>query len=274
VITNVESSFWRTRGEKVPLRKRIPSLVMERLTRFAIKIADLRLFTSRAYASDFLPEDAPRAFVVPATWVNEEWILTDDQAREAWDDKRGPVRLLFAGRLIADKGVSVLLNAVNQAAESGAELEITIIGEGALRDQCVREAAADHGSVSVRFLDPVPYGEPFLTLLRVQDAVLLPSISDEQPRLLFDAYSQAVPVIGSSTGGIREGVEPGTTGRLVPPGDVAALTEALVWASQSRPDLRMMAMAALTKVRGHTHRAMHRRRHEILLEALPGHARS
>ena len=31
-----------------------------------------------------------------------------------------------------------------------------------MHDQCVRAAHENHGSVSVRFLDPVQYGEPFL----------------------------------------------------------------------------------------------------------------
>jgi hypothetical protein len=41
--------------------------------------------------------------------------------------------------------------------------------------------------------------EPFLSLLRGFDGALVPSLSDEQPRILYDAFSQAVPVIGSAT---------------------------------------------------------------------------
>src|SRR5258708_9785876 len=106
VITNVECSFWRNRGENVGLRQRLIACVMDTLTRHAVRIADLRLFTSSAYAVDFLGEHAPRSFVVPATWIDEEWVLTDEDARTAWDAKAGPTRLLFAARLIAVKGVS------------------------------------------------------------------------------------------------------------------------------------------------------------------------
>ncbi len=110
---------------------------------------------------------------------------------------------------------------------------------------------------------------PFLELLRPHDALVIPSLSDEQPRILFDAFSQAVPVIGSATGGILEVAEPDVTGRLVPPNDVAALARTLIWASTSRPDLRAMGLAAVAKVRRLTHRAMHQDRHEILLRMLP-----
>ena len=266
VVTNVESSFWRRSGPHVSWRKKILSSVMEQLTRFAVRIADLRFFTSKAYAAEFLPENAPRSFVVPATWVNEEWILSDERAAAAWDAKQGATRLIFAGRLVAEKGVDVLLRAIDEARD--ARVEITIIGEGPMRDQCVRAAQENHGSVAVQFLDPVQYGEPFLAALRNHDAVLLPSLSSEQPRIPFDAFSQAVPVIGSATGGICEVVEAGVTGRLVPPGDAGALAQALIWASRERTELRRMGLTALDKSRASTHRAMHRRRQEILLRAL------
>ena len=266
VVTNVESSFWRQDGPQVSWRKRILSSVMEQLTRFAVRIADLRFFTSKAYAAEFLPEHAPRSFVIPATWINEEWVLSEERAAAAWDAKEGVTRLIFAGRLVADKGVGVLLEAIDEAMD--AKVEITIIGEGLMRDQCVRAAQENHGSVAVQFLDPVKYGEPFLAILRSHDAVLLPSLSSEQPRLLFDAFSQAVPVIGSATGGICEIMEAGVTGRLVPPGDAGALAQALIWASRNRTELRRMGLAALDKGREATHRAMHRRRQEILLQAL------
>jgi len=266
VVTNVESSFWRHGGPRVPWHKKILSFVMEQLTRVAVRIADVRFFTSKAYAAELLPENAPRSFVVPATWVNEEWILSDEQAAAAWDAKQGATRLIFAGRLVAEKGVDVLLKAIDEA--SNARVEITIIGEGPMRDQCVRAAQEDHGSVSVQFLDPVQYGVPFLAILRSHDAVLLPSLSSEQPRIPFDAFSQAVPVIGSATGGICEVVEAGVTGRLVPPGDAGALAQALIWASRERTELRRMGLTALEKSRESTHRAMHRRRREILLQVL------
>ncbi len=161
VITNVESAFWRTSGPGVSLVDRTRGFVVERLSMLFVKIADLRLFTSKAYAAEFLEEGAPRAFVVPATWVDEEWVLADDEAGAAWDAKSGPTRLIFAGRLIPEKGVNVLLSAIELAAAAGARLEITIVGDGPMRDQCQRTAQADHGTVSVRCLDPVRYGAAF-----------------------------------------------------------------------------------------------------------------
>ena len=187
-------------------------------------MSDIRLFTSKAYLGELMPPGAPRAYVTPATWLNEDWILGDEEAVAAWAAKQGPVRLVYAGRLVSAKGVSVLLAAIRAAAEAGTDAEFVIhpIGDDSLRDECVAAARSLAGKVAVTIAEEVPFGEPFLGFLRGFDAVLVPSLSDEQPRIAYEAFSQAVPVIGSATGGICEVVESGVNGRLSPPNDVGA----------------------------------------------------
>jgi glycosyltransferase involved in cell wall biosynthesis len=104
--------------------------------------------------------------------------------------------------------------------------------------------------------------------VQANDALLVPSLSDEQPRAIFDAFSHAVPVLGSDTGGIREIVDHQTNSRLFSPGDVDGLAEALDWAGHNRQALHAMGMNALAKSHQFTHRSMHETRHNILLKAL------
>jgi glycosyltransferase involved in cell wall biosynthesis len=268
VLANVESSFWRATDTERSWRKRWWGRLGEILTRACLRMADLRLFTSKMYLQQLLSAGSPRAYVTPATWLNEEWILGEGEAVEHWDAKTGRVRMVFAGRLVPEKGVSVLLAAIRAAAEAGADAEFAIIGSGLLRDECVAAARSLAGKAELVVLDEVPYGTPFLNLLRGFDAVLLPSLSDEQPRIVFDALAQAIPVVGSATGGIREVVESGVNGRLSPPNDVGALAESLVWASRDRARLRELGLRGPASVRHSTHEAMHRNRHRILRQAL------
>ena len=269
VITYVESSFWRVKGPNAKWHQRIRGIVEEYLNQFCVNVADLRFFTSKAYANEFLKKDAKRAYVIPATWIDEEQILTEDQASAFWASKTGHTRLLFAGKLISDKGVKVLIDAIRQVVREHVKLAITIIGDGPLRKECADLADDVTGdSISVELLEPVKYGDPFFNLLRSYDAVLLPSLSDEQPRLIFDAFSQAVPVLGSDTGGICEVVDDQLNGRLFSPGDVDALARVLDWSSHNRQALQVMGMAALAKCHQFTHRSMHKTRHAILLKAL------
>jgi glycosyltransferase involved in cell wall biosynthesis len=268
VLANVESSFWRASPPGMRWRKRAYGHVGEYLTRYCLSMADVRLFTSKAYLGELLPPNSPRAYVTPATWLNHDVILGDEEAEAAWAAKTGPVRLLFSTRLIAEKGAHVMLGAIEAALAGGANVEVSIMGEGPLLEKCAAFAESASSKNRVKISATVPYGEPFLSLLRGFDASLVPSVSDEQPRICYDALSQAVPVVGSSTGGIREVVESGVTGRLVPPGDVGSLADALCWAGQNRPELRLMGLRGLASVNGLTHRAMHQNRHRILLEAL------
>jgi glycosyltransferase involved in cell wall biosynthesis len=276
-IANVESSPWRASGAHASAFRRLRGSIGEILSRVTLRMADIKLVTSAAYLRELLPPDCPGAHVTPATWLNEEWILGDEEAVEAWDAKQGPVRMLFAARLIKEKGVSVLFAAIEAAAAAGTDVEFSIIGSGPLRDDCVAFARSVAGKARVSVLDEVAYGDPFLRLLRTYDAVLVPSVSDEQPRIAYDALSQAVPVLGSATGGIAQVVESGVTGRLSPPNDVAGLADSIVWAGRHRADLREMGLRGLASVRKATHQEMHRTRHKLLVEALgnrPGEPKS
>jgi glycosyltransferase involved in cell wall biosynthesis len=268
VLANVESSPWRASVPGLPWHKRLQGHIGEYLTRYCLRISDIRLFTSQSYLQELLPPHSPRAYVTRATWLNEEWILGDEEAEAAWAAKHGDVRLLFAARLDPRKGVAVLLSAIEAASAAGAAVKVSIIGTGPFLEECLRFAQSDVGKKCVKVLEPVAYGEPFLSLLRGFDAALVPSLSDEQPRILYDALSQAVPVIGTATGGICEVVESGLTGRLLPPNDTGSLAQALIWAGQNRAELRAMGLRGLASVRGSTHKAMHRKRYEMLREAL------
>src|SRR5262249_60695331 len=60
-------------------------------------------------------------------------------------------------------------------------------------------------------------------------AGVLPWLWEGLPLTRLEALARARPVAASAVGGIPEVIEDRVSGRLVPPGDVAALTEALEW---------------------------------------------
>jgi glycosyltransferase involved in cell wall biosynthesis len=260
VITYIESSFWRVSGADVKWHRHIRGYVSERLNRLCVNAADLRFFTSKAYQQDFLGT-SDHAYVAPATWIDEAIILTDDQAARDWSNKSGDVHLLFAGRLLVEKGVRVLLEAIEQIGPQ-ITATLTIIGEGPLSTECADFARRKN--LKIELSKPVQYGPAFFDLLRRFDAVIVPSISEEQQRLIFDAFSQGIPILGSNTGGIREVVDHNVNGKLFSPGDPSSLAETLKWASESRETLRMMGMTGLKKSRQFTHRSMHVERSKII----------
>jgi glycosyltransferase involved in cell wall biosynthesis len=65
-------------------------------------------------------------------------------------------------------------------------------------------------------------------ILAAADALVLPSIGNEcLPYAILEAMAHGLPVISTDVAGIPEQVVDGETGRVVPPADPRALSEAL-----------------------------------------------
>lgn len=266
LVIVVESAFWRVpEGRRASLKARIRAGVSEFLARFFVNRAHLLLVTQPSYKTSLLTTGTGRAYITPATWINDEDVLPEAEAERCWQAKSArPPRVLFAGRLVAEKGVDVLLAALRRLDERGVDLRVDIIGDGPLRAACA-EAGRSLRRVQSSLLDPVPYGKPFFELLQRYHAVVVPSLSDEQPRLVFDALAQAVPVLASRTDGLTAHVVDDRNGWLFPPGDADALAATLERASDGAA-LRRMGMTGLAGARELTHRAMHRNRCKILID--------
>ncbi len=110
----------------------------------------------------------------------------------------------------------------------------------------------------------MPYGPRFFALVDRYHALLAPMLSDEQPRIVFDAAARALPVIASDADGLRPHVNEGASGTLVARGNAQALAAALERLSHDAAGLARMGMQALHDARPHTHRAMHARRSHLL----------
>ena len=263
LLINIESAFWRiTPGAAASLIQRTRARIWECINRWCVRRADLQLFTQQKYAEEFLT-DATTGHVFNASWIDDENVLSDEAAIASWKEKdREPLAFLYAGRLTEAKGVPVLLEAVRILDRDGIHVRVDLIGEGPLF------SAVGELSGLVRVLPPVPYGPEFFSLLRTYAALVVPSITDEQPRIVYDAFSQAVPVLGTNAPGVAACVKDGETGWLTAPGDPAGLASSIRRAIDHRTELRRMGIAGLAVARGYTQREMHRRRWTLLERAL------
>lgn len=166
---------------------------------------------------------------------------------------RRPVRgrFLFVGRLVAKKGVDVVLRALAFVPRG----RLRIIGDGpqeeALRARATQLGVADR----VEFLGRLPNREVLGELAAAQ-AVVIPSVvapdgdRDGTPVVLAEAVAAGAPVIASDLGGLGEQIEHGVTGLLVPPGDVVALTAAMRRVLRAPRESERMARRAWRGARG------------------------
>jgi hypothetical protein len=128
-------------------------------------------------------------YVGTASWINVSDIRPHQE--NAGSDA---LRLCMASRLEKMKGVPVGLDAVKRASRQ-VKLHLTILGDGPEKKSIERQVADLQMTPFTTMQRTVSYPEPFLGILNSMDLVLLTNLSDEQPRLVFDALSQGcIPV--------------------------------------------------------------------------------
>lgn len=145
-----------------------------------------------------------------------------------------PLRIIFLGRTEAEKGLDVAVAAFKRA-EPQLPTESTLTVVGASRNEkalsWAREVISSGGS-SVHWLGAV---SDVAAHLSDADVVVMPSRSEPFGRVAIEAMASAVPVIGSSVGGLTAVLKGVVGNMLVPAGDVEALAKALVTSAHDRP---------------------------------------
>jgi glycosyltransferase involved in cell wall biosynthesis len=127
---------------------------------------------------------------------------------------------LYAGRVTADKGVLVLLEALDRLPE----LHLAVAGDGEALPQLRRSAARQP---RLHLLGQVAPGE-VLRLLSAADLFVHPSCAAEgMPSAILEAAAAGVAIVATPQGGTVEIIRSPRHGLLVPPGDAAALAAAM-----------------------------------------------
>lgn len=153
----------------------------------------------------------------------------------------GPLRLLFVGRLERAKGAHLLSGIDEAVHRSGMDARWTVVGEG----PGGAEARANWiEPARVRWLGARSNVE-VLSLYADHDVLVLPSRAEGLPRAVLEGMSAGVvPVVSDLPCGIRDIVEPGRSGFLPPPGDIAEFAAAIRELASNRPRLEEMSEAA------------------------------
>jgi glycosyltransferase involved in cell wall biosynthesis len=135
-------------------------------------------------------------------------------------------RILFVGRLVEKKGVSVLLEALRLLGETGYDLRL--VGDGPLRAQLTRESSG----LAASFVGVLGRAAVAAELGAASIAVF-PSIAaasgdqDGLPVALLEAMSAGCAVVASDLPGLRDAVVDGESGLLTTPGSAEELAAVL-----------------------------------------------
>jgi glycosyltransferase involved in cell wall biosynthesis len=176
---------------------------------------------------------------------------------------------IFVGRLTAEKGVHVLLDAWRQI---GSALPLKIIGEGPL-EATVRESAQQ--LPGVEYLGRRPISEVCDYLGRAAVLIFPSEWLEPFGRTIVEAYSKGTPVIAAGTLPMRDMIEPEVTGLLYTPGRAEALAAAvhsLLADPQRLQSMRVQARARY--LRDYSVAKNYTAMMEIFSSVLSGHGRT
>jgi glycosyltransferase involved in cell wall biosynthesis len=133
--------------------------------------------------------------------------------------------LLFAGRVVPEKGLDLLVEALTLA--SGSWEELVVAGDGWDLERCRRLAGRRGIETKITFLGHRSTADVRAAMRRSR-MVVVPSRWPEPFGIVgLEAMAEARPVVGSNIGGIPEWLDGGETGLLVEPGDAYALADAI-----------------------------------------------
>jgi glycosyltransferase involved in cell wall biosynthesis len=155
-----------------------------------------------------------------------------------------PPTVMFAGRLVREKGVDVLLRAYAKVARQIPEARLFIFGDGPERGRLEELVAALDLTGNVTMHGFRPHDE----LAQAYDrawALAVPSLWEEPFGVVAtEAMMVGTAVVASRSGGLAEIVRDGQTGYLVPPGNADALAAALLRLLQDRALAERMGRAS------------------------------
>src|ERR1051326_1346109 len=168
--------------------------------------------------------------------------------RNAWRQQQGfdADDLLFVctARLYPQKNHRDLLASFAAGPAQLPSCRLLLAGDGALLSQ-LRQQACDLGiSQRVHFLGR---RDDIAEMLAACDVFVLASLWEGNPLSVMEALAAGLPAVVTGAGAITELVDSGTHGKVVPPGDVHSLTQAMMRLANDSHLRRTMSAAAATR---------------------------
>lgn len=137
---------------------------------------------------------------------------------------KSPLTIACVGRLHANKGQFILLDAISKLAQEGLNCKLNLIGDGPDKKALQRRTQELQLQKLVSFEGPQKPAD-VKKYLAETDLFVLASFAEGIPVSLMEAMSMEIPCISTFVNGIPELIEPGYNGLLVAPSDSFGLAK-------------------------------------------------
>jgi glycosyltransferase involved in cell wall biosynthesis len=159
--------------------------------------------------------------------------------RDVRDNDGGSLRVLFAGRILAYKGLDLLVEAVELLRGQGLPVELGVYGRGEIDASLRRRLRALGASVVNRWLSHDELAEAFSK----HDVVAAPHVEASQSGVVAAAFGAGLPVVATPVGGLVEQVTSGVNGLIAHAATPHALACALRQLAENPAELAHLRQA-------------------------------
>lgn len=136
--------------------------------------------------------------------------------------------VLFAARLLRDKGVIEFVGAAKNLGAKGINAHFVIAGDLDPDNPASLTKSDLQEILSLGVVEYQGHAHEMNTLLSKSTIVVLPSYREGLPKILLEAAACGRAVVTTDVPGCRDAIEPGKTGLLVPERDIASLSNAIL----------------------------------------------
>jgi len=192
----------------------------ERLMRANLRCADGILLLSEHVRDQLI---ARYRYPMQRTWIVPHGPLAFPGQGPRHDRPARVQRLLFFGRILPYKGLSLLLEAFIRIADRH-DLYLTVVGSGNPDSRAARLAAHPRVLLDNRW---IPESE-VAAIFASADLVVVPYVEASQSGVVATAYGMGIPVVVTPVGGLREQVTGGETGLVAADTTSRALADAIL----------------------------------------------
>ncbi len=174
--------------------------------------------------------------------------VCEETLKRSYTEKgQEPIRIGYAGRMDgmehSQKRMDLLLKLIMQLEEKEILFEMELAGDGSVKEEMEIEIKAHKLTKKVRFLGKLPH-EEIPAFWKCQDICI--NLADYEGRSIsiMEAMGNgAIPVV-TDTSGVKEDIENGINGYIVPLGDYQAAAERIEYLAKNRQQLRQMGELA------------------------------
>jgi len=212
--------IYTSRGRKAGAAKLLSNSILRHLVIPRVQKVIFQNTDDRSYFETTLGLPTTRSALIPGSGV--------DLAKFKYSPPpAGDPEVLFLGRLLEDKGIREFADAASLITRSRKDISFTIVGDlDPANPACIRRAELDKW-VNAGAVSWEGYQENIPDRIARASILCFPSYREGLPKAVIEASACGRPTVGTDAPGVREAVEDGKTGLLVPVKNAQALAKAL-----------------------------------------------